>query len=107
MRNKFNITVPYTIKDLTIKFVLIEKTYDSDGVCYCCKINDTLIYTDSTMEKNQVLVGTTRDDYKMRQLEKNNNFKFLIVGFHSESVRKDSVVLQNLAVISEEFYEKQ
>lgn len=107
MRNKFNITVPYTIKDLTIKFVLIEKIYNSDGLLYCCKINDTPIYTDSTMERNQVLVGTTESEgYKINQLDKNTKLKFLIVGFHSESVRKDSAVLQNLAVISEEFYER-
>ena len=94
------IYVPYSVGgDLSIRVLLFEKVnLKIYGLNFCCSLNCVPIYTDSYMERGKVLTGS-KTDYN---LVRSN--KFLIVGYEPEEVKKDSFILQSLAVLIEEVY---
>lgn len=94
------IIVPYSIKDLTVKVLLLEKSSPKlSGLHFCCWLNEVPIYTDSNMERGKVLTGSKTDSVLIEKKP-----KFLVVGYEPEEITTDSIILQNLSVLISEVY---
>jgi hypothetical protein len=84
---------------LYYKTVLTEKTKPNlSGLHLCCWINDIPVYTDSNMKPESVSLGRNTHHQVVRENQKKNT-AFLIVGFESERVKTDSLILQAILLI--------
>ncbi len=93
MKKDKTIHFPHSIKNVSIKVVLVEKAkLVLNGVNFCCFLNDVSVYTDFYLDKERVQISSKQE------FDKSIHYKiqFIVTGYEPEQIQTDSTTLQYL-----------